>query len=626
MSTYSSNLRIELISNGTQAGTWGDTTNNNLAYVLDSSIAGYQTISVTATSQALTYTSGPTATPSANQAIYAMLQFTTTTGAAFKVFAPPNSKSYLVWNNSLYAMTIYNSTVIGNTTAAGAGTSVISGTAYTVISLSGTTLGQWQALFSGISTLPSTGQTFVATATGTLAGGATVAATVLIASGDKVFVWSDGTTFYEIKTSSVTGIVPVVNGGTGQVTANAAFNALAPSQTSASGKYLKSDGTNTAWDAIDISTADITGTLAVANGGTNLGTYTVGDTLYASATTTLTKLAGNTTTTRKYLVSVGDGTNATAPAWDQIDISTSDITGTLPLANGGSGQITAQLAMNAFAGAVTSGSYLRGNGTNVVMNTIQVADVPTLNQNTTGTAANVTGIVAAANGGTGLATLTANNVLLGNGTGTLLAVAPGTSGNVLTSNGTTWASVAQPPADIQTITSTSTWTKPTGGQTMARIMVWGGGQGGGTSTGGTGGGYNEQTVPISYLAATVTATVGAGGTGGSSGTGGTSAFPLATAVNGVSTVSAGGGAAGATVQPFLYPGGDNSAGPANSAYGGGAGSPSYLGAGGTSVWGGAGGGGGVNSNNGVAPGGGGGTTGGLYSGTGAIGRIIVMCW
>ena len=249
---------------------------------------------------------------------------------------------------------------------------------------------------------------------------------------------------------------------------------------------------------------------------------------------------------------------------------------------------------------------------------------PTLNQNTTGTAANVTGIVAAANGGTGLATLTANNVLLGNGTGTLLAVAPGTSGNVLTSNGTTWASVAQPPSDIQTITSTSTWTKPTGGQTMARIMVWGGGQGGSTSTGGSGGGYNEQTVPISYLATTVTATVGAGGTGG--GAGGASAFPLATAVNGTSTVSAGGGAAGGTAQPFLYPGGDNSAGPAYSAYGGGAGSTSYLGAGGTSVWGGAGGGGGVNSSNGVAPGGGGGTTGGIYSGTGAIGRIIVMCW
>jgi hypothetical protein len=63
------------------------------------------------------------------------------------------------------------------------------------------------------------------------------------------------------------------------------------------------------------------------------------------------------------------------------------VTGTVAIANGGSGQTTAQLAINAFAGAVTSGSYLRGNGTNVVMSAIQAADVPTLNQNTTGTAA-----------------------------------------------------------------------------------------------------------------------------------------------------------------------------------------------------------------------------------------------
>lgn len=65
----------------------------------------------------------------------------------------------------------------------------------------------------------------------------------------------------------------------------------------------------------------------------------------------------------------------------------SNVTGIVALANGGSGQSSAQAAMNAFAGAVTSGSYLRGNGTNVVMSAIQAADVPTLNQNTTGSAA-----------------------------------------------------------------------------------------------------------------------------------------------------------------------------------------------------------------------------------------------
>jgi len=54
--------------------------------------------------------------------------------------------------------------------------------------------------------------------------------------------------------------------------------------------------------------------------------------------------------------------------------------------------------------------------------------------------AKVTGTLPVAKGGTGAATLAANNVLLGNGTTALQAVAPSTSGNVLTSNGTTWTS------------------------------------------------------------------------------------------------------------------------------------------------------------------------------------------
>ena len=101
-----------------------------------------------------------------------------------------------------------------------------------------------------------------------------------------------------------------------------------------------------------------------------------------------------------------------------VSLST-QVTGTLPIANGGTGETTRQAAMDALAGAVTSGQYLRGNGTDVVMSAIQAADVPTLNQNTTGTASNVTGTVAVANGGTGLTSLTANRVPYGAGTSAL---------------------------------------------------------------------------------------------------------------------------------------------------------------------------------------------------------------
>ncbi len=62
----------------------------------------------------------------------------------------------------------------------------------------------------------------------------------------------------------------------------------------------------------------------------------------------------------------------------------------------------------------------------------------------TGTTAITTTLatVGVAKGGTGLTTLTANNVILGNGTSTPSFVAPGSSGNLLTSNGTTWQSTA----------------------------------------------------------------------------------------------------------------------------------------------------------------------------------------
>jgi hypothetical protein len=88
------------------------------------------------------------------------------------------------------------------------------------------------------------------------------------------------------------------------------------------------------------------------------------------------------------------------------------------IAQGGTGTTTAQGAMNTFAGAVTSGSYLRGNGTNVVMATIQAADVPTLNQNTTGSSGSCTGNAATAT----LAT-TATNVSGGTVNSTTLNVA-----------------------------------------------------------------------------------------------------------------------------------------------------------------------------------------------------------
>jgi hypothetical protein len=80
------------------------------------------------------------------------------------------------------------------------------------------------------------------------------------------------------------------------------------------------------------------------------------------------------------------------------------------------------------------------------------------------TGGTITGItdLAVADGGTGASTLSANAVLLGNGTSALQTVAPSTSGNVLTSNGTTWTS-ATPAGGIGI---SQTWQNVTGSRTL----------------------------------------------------------------------------------------------------------------------------------------------------------------
>ena len=56
-------------------------------------------------------------------------------------------------------------------------------------------------------------------------------------------------------------------------------------------------------------------------GGTNITSYTLGDTLYASATNVLSKLSGNTTTTQKFLAQTGSGSVSAAPSWTTLSAS-----------------------------------------------------------------------------------------------------------------------------------------------------------------------------------------------------------------------------------------------------------------------------------------------------------------
>jgi hypothetical protein len=124
-----------------------------------------------------------------------------------------------------------------------------------------------------------------------------------------------------------------------------------------------------------------------------------------SQSITISQGSGATVTiatgTRAMIVTDGAGGGAAVTLANPTVSLATGVTGTLPIANGGTGTTS-----TTFANLTT----------------------------------NVTGTLPVGNGGTGATTLTLNNVILGNGTSAPLFVAPGTSGNVLTSDGTTWQS------------------------------------------------------------------------------------------------------------------------------------------------------------------------------------------
>jgi hypothetical protein len=260
-STYSTDLRLELIGSGEQSGVWGSTTNLNLGSLVEQAVAGVETIAITSSNQALTAFFG-----AVDQSRNAVLVLSS--GAAANVYVPPVSKVYVVKNTGSFAITMFNSTVLGNTTAAGTGLAVAAGatasmftdgTNFSAAGLpsGGATTGTGSLVFSASPTftgIPLAPTANAGTNTTQIATTAFVNSAVTTATGSLGTMSTQNASSVTITGGSITGItdLTVADGGTGASTfttnsvvlgngsSSLAGNMVAPST---SGNVLASNGT-----------------------------------------------------------------------------------------------------------------------------------------------------------------------------------------------------------------------------------------------------------------------------------------------------------------------------------------------------------------------------------------------
>lgn len=226
-STYSPDLRIELIANGEKTGTWGTITNTNLGTIIEDSISGLANVTIIGTpvagvvSQALTALNG---LPDEARCASVTLTSAITSPNTISVFIPPVTKLYVFTNNCSVTTTIVASDAIGSIVPASGGTTVpIPAGKSMLIRCDGTNVVE-QFNYAGgnfetagnISTLGN------ASITGTLTVGGTVTANGNVNLGDSA-----------TDTTTITGL--------GVINANSASPALKVTQAGAGASLLIED-------------------------------------------------------------------------------------------------------------------------------------------------------------------------------------------------------------------------------------------------------------------------------------------------------------------------------------------------------------------------------------------------
>ena len=187
---YTSLLGLALPVTGELSGTWGDTVNNYITSYVDSAVEGTQTISGSQTSVTLSVTNGSSlsqaGTGTTGSAQFSIINCTGSPASLLTVTVPASSRQYIVINGTSTSQSVK---------IVGAG--------------------------------PTTGVTLV--------------------SGEKAHVAWNGSDFVKVASTvitNLTGTLAIANGGTGQTTASAAFNALSP--ITSTGDLILGNGVNSA--------------------------------------------------------------------------------------------------------------------------------------------------------------------------------------------------------------------------------------------------------------------------------------------------------------------------------------------------------------------------------------------
>lgn len=405
-STWSQNLKIELITTGEQAGDWGETTNDNFANVLEQAIVGLGNPDF-ATDADLTISLTDSTAVQAARAYYLDVTSTVVGGLTTtrNLVVPAIEKPYIVRNSTSGSQSIVIKT------SAGSG--------------------------------------------------------VTIPNGKTVMVYTDGTDVLtatdHIPSLTLGTALPVASGGTGSNTASGARTnlGLGTMATQASSNVAITGGTITG-----VSISSLSADLAVTDGGTGASTASGAranlNAAVLGANSDITSLSGLTTPLSVGQGGTGAATSAGAPfalKGANSDItSISGLTTALSVAQGGTGGTSANAALNNLLPSQTgnSGKVLQTDGTNTSWATVSSGSGVTIQDDTTTNTIRYPTMAAVTSGSVSTEYVSNSKLYFNPNTGTLNATVFSGAGTSLTGTGSSFTAGTATNATLASDTSSTT--------------------------------------------------------------------------------------------------------------------------------------------------------------------------